>query len=112
MERWPAANLPKVIQMDRRGHALQGMHRVSMHVTRRMRERLCEALEELCPGHRPPWRNVASVMGRSQSTGAMPQQARDELPHQFLVRSSTVGWEPWLTSTPARRPSPGSTTTC
>ena len=42
-----AANLSKVIQMDRRGHALQGMDRVYMHVTRQMRERLCEVLEEL-----------------------------------------------------------------
>jgi integrase len=42
-----AANLPKVIQMDRRGHALQGMDRVYMHVTRQMREGLCEVLEEL-----------------------------------------------------------------
>ena len=33
--------------MDRRGHALQGMDRVYMHVTRQMRERLCEVLEEL-----------------------------------------------------------------
>ena len=33
--------------MDRRGHALQGMDRVHMHVTRQMRERLCENLEEL-----------------------------------------------------------------
>jgi hypothetical protein len=42
-----AANLSKVIQMDRRGHALQGMDRVYMHVTRQMRERLYAALEEL-----------------------------------------------------------------
>jgi hypothetical protein len=42
-----AANLSKVIQMDRRGHALQGMDRVYMHVTRQMRQRLCEVLEEL-----------------------------------------------------------------
>jgi hypothetical protein len=40
-------NLSKVIQMDRRGHALQGMDRLYMHVTRQMRERLCAALEEL-----------------------------------------------------------------
>jgi integrase len=32
-----AANLPKVIQMDHRGHALQGTDRVYMHVTRQMR---------------------------------------------------------------------------
>ena len=30
-----------------RGHALQGMDRVYIHVTRQMRERLCEVLEEL-----------------------------------------------------------------
>jgi hypothetical protein len=42
-----AANLSKVIQMDRRGHTLQGMDRVYMHVTRQMRERLCAVLEEL-----------------------------------------------------------------
>ena len=33
--------------MDRRGHALQGMDRVYMHVTRQMRQRLCDVLEEL-----------------------------------------------------------------
>ena len=33
--------------MDRRGHTLQGMDRVYVHVTRQMRERLCEVLEEL-----------------------------------------------------------------
>jgi hypothetical protein len=42
-----AANLSKVIQMDRRGHTLQGMDRVYVHVTRQMRERFCEVLEEL-----------------------------------------------------------------
>jgi hypothetical protein len=33
--------------MDRRSHALQGMDRVYMQVTRQMRERLCAVLEEL-----------------------------------------------------------------
>lgn len=37
----------KVIQMDRRGHAMQGMDRVYMHVTLQMRQRLCDALEDL-----------------------------------------------------------------
>src|SRR5713101_1955629 len=37
----------KVIQMDRRGHAMQGMDRVYMLVTPEMRQRLCDVLEEL-----------------------------------------------------------------
>ncbi len=37
----------KVIQMDRRVHALQGMDRLYMHVTRQLRERLREVPEEL-----------------------------------------------------------------
>jgi hypothetical protein len=37
----------KVIQMDRRGHAMQGMDRVYLHVTLEMRERLCDVLEGL-----------------------------------------------------------------
>jgi hypothetical protein len=41
------AHFGKVIQMDRRGRAVQGMDRVYMHVTRQMRERLCEVLKEL-----------------------------------------------------------------
>ena len=41
------AGLPKVIQMDRRGHALQGMDRVYTHVTTEMREQLCAALGDL-----------------------------------------------------------------
>ena len=36
-----AANLSKVIQMDRRGHVLPGMDRIYMHVTRQMRQHLC-----------------------------------------------------------------------
>jgi hypothetical protein len=41
------AGVSKVIQMDRRGHAMQGMDRVYMHVTAEMRERLCDVLEHL-----------------------------------------------------------------
>jgi hypothetical protein len=33
--------------MDRRGHAMQGMDRVYMHVTPEMRQRLCDVLEGL-----------------------------------------------------------------
>ena len=42
-----AAEVSKVIQMDRRGHAMQGMDRVYMHVTPQMRQRLGDVLEEL-----------------------------------------------------------------
>jgi integrase len=39
--------LSKVIQMDRRGHVLQGIDRVYTHVTLQMRQRLCDILEDL-----------------------------------------------------------------
>ena len=42
-----SANLNKVIQMDRRGHAMPGMDAVYNHVTLDMRQRLCDALETL-----------------------------------------------------------------
>lgn len=42
-----AANLHKVIQMDRRGHAMPGMDAVYNHITLEMRQRLCDALEGL-----------------------------------------------------------------
>jgi integrase len=41
------AGLSKVIQMDRRGHAMPGMDRVYTHVTTGMRQRLCAVLEDL-----------------------------------------------------------------
>jgi len=41
------SGLPKVIQMDRRGHAMQGMDSVYLHVTDEMREKLCDYLEGL-----------------------------------------------------------------
>jgi len=41
------ARLSKVIQMDRRGHAMPGMDRVYTHVTTEMREQLCAVLEDL-----------------------------------------------------------------
>lgn len=42
-----AANLHKVIQMDRGGHAMPGMDAVYNHVTPEMRQRLCDVLEQL-----------------------------------------------------------------
>ena len=37
----------KVLQMDRRGHAMRGMDAVYLHVTDEMRHRLCGFLEQL-----------------------------------------------------------------
>ena len=42
-----AADLHKVIQMDRRGHAMPGMDAVYNHITPEMRQRLCDVLEKL-----------------------------------------------------------------
>jgi integrase len=42
-----AANLNKVIQMDRRGHAMPGMDAVYNHITPEMRQHLCDVLEGL-----------------------------------------------------------------
>jgi integrase len=42
-----AANVHKVIQMDRRGHAMPGMDAVYNHVTTEMRQQLCDVLEKL-----------------------------------------------------------------
>jgi integrase len=39
-----AANLNKMIQMDRRGHAMPSMDAVYNHITLEMRQRLCDAL--------------------------------------------------------------------
>ena len=42
-----AANVHKVTQMDRRGHAMPGMDAVYNHITTEMRQQLCDVLEEL-----------------------------------------------------------------
>jgi integrase len=44
------AGVSKVIQMDRRGHAMQGMDRIYMHVTPEMHQRLCDVLEGFWQG--------------------------------------------------------------
>ena len=43
-----AANLHKVLQMDRRGHAMPGMDAIYSHVTLEMRQQLCDVPEALC----------------------------------------------------------------
>jgi hypothetical protein len=41
------STVPKVLQMDRRGHALPGMDAVYVHVTPEMRQQLCDYLQQL-----------------------------------------------------------------
>jgi hypothetical protein len=41
------SGVPKVIQMDRRGHVMQGMDATYVHVTLEMRQQLCDHLEQL-----------------------------------------------------------------
>jgi hypothetical protein len=55
--------------MDRRGHAMQGMDRVYMHVTMAMRERLCDALQEL-------WQTALAQRYAVSSQSAVPQLNR------------------------------------
>ena len=40
-------NIPKVLQMDRRGHAMPGMDAIYNHITPAMRQHLCDTLESL-----------------------------------------------------------------
>ena len=42
-----STDLSKVIQMDRRGHAMSGMDAVYLHITAEMRGHLCDVLEDL-----------------------------------------------------------------
>lgn len=42
-----ASDIHKVLQMDRRGHAMPGMDSVYVHPTLEMRQRLCDVLEQL-----------------------------------------------------------------
>jgi integrase len=42
-----ATDIPKVLQMDRRGHAMPGMDAIYNHITVTMREHLCDVLQSL-----------------------------------------------------------------
>ncbi len=41
------SDVHKIMQMDRRGHAMDGMDSVYLHVTDEMRQRLCDVLQKL-----------------------------------------------------------------
>jgi integrase len=60
-----AANLHKVIQMDRRGHAMPGMDAVYNHITLEMRQRLCDALEDL-------WQQAVAQRHEITATSTVP----------------------------------------
>lgn len=60
-----AAALNKVVQMDRRGHAMPGMDAVYNHITLEMRQRLCDVLEEL-------WRGALAERCRLAPGSAVP----------------------------------------
>jgi integrase len=64
-----AAGLHKVIQMDRRGHAMPGMDAVYTHVTPEMRQRLCDALEGL-------WRDAVAQRYSLAQRSAVPLLAQ------------------------------------
>ena len=60
-----AANLNKVIQMDRRGHAMPGMDAVYNHITPEMRQHLCDVLEGL-------WDQAVARRRQLSPTSAVP----------------------------------------
>jgi integrase len=60
-----AADLHKVIQMDRRGHAMPGMDAVYNHITLAMRQRLCDVLEQL-------WRDAVAQRYKLTPRSAVP----------------------------------------
>jgi integrase len=75
-----AANLHKVIQMDRRGHAMPGMDAVYNHITPEMRQRLCDVLEEL-------WRDAVAQRYELAPRSAVP------LLDQILIALPGTGLE-------------------
>jgi integrase len=60
-----AADLHKVIQMERRGHAMPGMDAVYNHITPEMRQRLCDVLESL-------WRTAVAQRYAMAARSAVP----------------------------------------
>lgn len=81
-----AAHLNKVLQMDRRGHAMAGMDAVYHHVTTEMRQQLCDVLEQL-------WRSALTERFELASNSAVPlldQLLKDHQQHNGhnLVKSS------------------------
>lgn len=62
--------------MDRRGHALQGMDQVYMHVTRQMHQHLCDVLEQLWYEPSPNGMNI-DPCSRVPPAGSATAQSQD-----------------------------------
>ncbi|HUY48339.1 MAG TPA: hypothetical protein VMV92_21850 [Streptosporangiaceae bacterium] len=60
-----STDLSKVIQMDRRGHAMSGMDAVYLHITPDMRQHLCDVLEAL-------WEDAVAQRYRLAPGSAVP----------------------------------------
>jgi hypothetical protein len=71
---------PKVIQMDRRGHAVQGMDSVYVHVTDDMRRQLCDYLEGL-------WQQGIMERHKLAPRSAVPLLDQVLIAHSEEVRS-------------------------
>jgi gamma-glutamyl:cysteine ligase YbdK (ATP-grasp superfamily) len=59
------SGVSKVAQMDRRGHAMQGMDAIYVHPTDEMRQRLCDVLEQL-------WQTAVAQRYELASRSAVP----------------------------------------
>jgi hypothetical protein len=59
------SDVKKVLQMDRRGHAMAGMDSVYVHVTDDMRQHLCDVLEGL-------WRTAIAERHQIAPRSAVP----------------------------------------
>jgi integrase len=81
-----ATGLSKVIQMDRRGHAMPGMDRVYIHVTLEMRQRLCDVLEEL-------WQDAVAQRYATAARSVVP-----------LLNEILIAHESQAAQAPAQRP--------
>lgn len=60
-----AADIHKIVQMDRRGHAMSGMDAIYTHITPEMRQRLCDVLEQL-------WQNALAQRHELSAQSAVP----------------------------------------
>jgi hypothetical protein len=91
------SDLPKVIQMDRRGHVMQGMDATYIHVTDEMRQRLCDYLEQL-------WHK-----GIAERHALAPRSAVPILDDILIAHEKNLQAEPQPTAQSERTPAAGRT---
>jgi hypothetical protein len=85
------SGLPKVIQMDRRGHAMQGMDSVYLHVTDEMRQRLCDYLEGI-------WRQGLAAPYAMAPRSAVPLLNEALIAHEARMAQETEEAQEQVTS--------------